>query len=64
MKKHRVLTTTQAAEFLNVSRSFLDKDRINQKSIPFMRIGRKIAYDINDLEAFMEQQKKAAMGED
>lgn len=64
MTKHRVLPTVDAAKFLNVSRSFLDKDRISEKRIPFMRIGRKIAYDIKDLEAFLDQQKKAAMGEE
>ena len=51
----RLLTTQQAAEYLNVSAAFLNRDRIEDMRIPYVRIGtRTIRYRIEDLEAYVD----------
>lgn len=53
------LTTKQAAAYLNCSKNFLDKDRLTRlHGIPFARLGKKILYDISDLDAFLSQRKE------
>ncbi len=52
-----LLTTKQAALYLSVSASFLEKDRWRGSRIPFVRIGsRAIRYRENDLEYFLDSQ--------
>lgn len=52
--KTNLFTTKQAAQFLGVSASFLEKDRWRGSRIPFIRIGtRAIRYRENDLESFL-----------
>ena len=54
-----LLTTQQAAEYLNVSEAFLNRDRVESARIPFIRIGsRTIRYRMEDLEAYIEAQTK------
>lgn len=48
----RYLTTVEAAEHLNVSKSFLDKARLRDDGPPFIRIGGAIRYAVEDLDAF------------
>lgn len=57
MSKIKLMTTSEAAKYLKVSRSFLDKDRCYEKNIPFLRIGRKILYDKNDLNNYIKSEK-------
>ena len=55
--KTNLFTTKQAAQFLGVSASFLEKDRWRGSRIPFVRIGsRAIRYRENDLEYFLDSQ--------
>lgn len=52
-----LLNTRQAAEFLGVSASFLEKDRWRGARIPFIRIStRAIKYRLEDLENYVSQQ--------
>lgn len=51
-------TTRQAAQYLGVSESYLEGDRIGRKRIPFIRIGRAVRYDPQDLAAFRERSKE------
>lgn len=52
-----LLKTEQAAEFLNVSKSFLEKDRWRGAKIKYVVIGtRTIRYQKSVLEAYLEQQ--------
>ena len=54
-----LLNTQQAAEYLNVSEAFLNRDRVEGARIPFIRIGtRTIRYRMQDLEAYIEAQLK------
>lgn len=53
----QLLNTTQAAEFLSVSKAFLERDRWAGARIPFVRIGaRAVRYRQQDLEAFLESR--------
>jgi hypothetical protein len=62
-----VLTEAQTADYLDVSRSWLRKGRMNgqrEKSPtpPFVRYGRTIRYLKRDLEAFLEQHRVTGEG--
>ncbi|MEW5880135.1 MAG: excisionase [Pseudomonadota bacterium] len=35
------------ADYLGMSRSFVEKDRTTRKILPFIRIGRKVIYDLD-----------------
>jgi len=51
----KLLTTKQAARYLNVSLSMLAKDRMNKAEIPYIRIRtRTIRYRVTDLDKFIE----------
>jgi hypothetical protein len=54
--------TPEAAEFLGVSESFLNKDRSNGGAgrVAFRRAGRAVVYDEVDLEAFKRANRVEA----
>lgn len=50
----QLLTTKQAARRLNVSESFLERDRWHGATIPFIRIGKRaVRYHPDDLSAYL-----------
>lgn len=48
----------QAALYLGVSHTFLQRDRVTEQRIPFVRIGRAVRYNTKDLRAFAERRKE------
>ena len=53
----RLLTTQEAAHFLGVSKSYLEKDRWAGGQIPFVRVGqRAVRYRWEDLEVYIRRQ--------
>jgi len=55
----RFVTESEAAEHLGgVSRSFLAKKRCTGGGPRFVKIGRRVFYDIDDLDAYAEQAKR------
>ena len=55
----RLLTTAQAAEYLGMSRAFLERDRWAGAKIPFIKVGsRAVRYRIEDLDAYIEKQTR------
>lgn len=55
----RWLSPQQAAEYLGVHKSFLDKDRVTRlHGVPFTRLGRRILYDVRALDAFLERNQQ------
>lgn len=53
MSKH-LFTTKEAASYLGVSKSFLDRDRCNGAHIPFVKLGnRAVRYRLSDLESYL-----------
>ena len=54
----RLLPGLEAARYLGVSGSFLAKKRCTGGGPPFCKIGRRVLYDIADLQEFAEQAKR------
>jgi excisionase family DNA binding protein len=56
MNQH-LLTTQEAAQFLGVSKAFLERDRWAGARIPFVKIGaRAVRYRADDLNAYINAQ--------
>lgn len=51
---HRLMTTQELAEFLKVSPSYLNKDRLTGRGIPFVKIGASVRYRLSDVLRFTE----------
>ncbi len=54
--RQRLLSVNEAAKYLGLSPWSLRK-RLNQGILPVVRIGRRILFDLHDLEFFIEQHK-------
>jgi predicted DNA-binding transcriptional regulator AlpA len=53
----QLLSTPQAAKFLNVSIAFLERDRWAGARVPFIKVGsRAVRYRMEDLEAYINSQ--------
>lgn len=53
----KLLSTSQAAEYLGVSKAFLERDRWAGARIPFIKVGsRAVRYRQNDLDQYIDQQ--------
>ena len=52
-----LLTTKDAARYLGISASFLEKDRVHHGRIPFVKLGNKraVRYRQEDLDAYVAQ---------
>lgn len=54
----QLLSTPQAAKFLNVSIAFLERDRWAGARIPFVKVGsRAVRYRLDDLNAYINNQR-------
>ncbi|MCG8050669.1 MAG: helix-turn-helix domain-containing protein [Candidatus Thiodiazotropha endolucinida] len=52
-----LLTTTEAANLLGVSKAFLERDRWAGARVPFIRVGaRAVRYRPDDLNAYINNQ--------
>lgn len=55
----RRIRTDAAAEYLGLSVSSLEKDRVSgQLKIPFIKAGRAVVYDTADLDAWLADRKR------
>jgi len=54
-----MMTTKEAAQYLGLSVSFLEKDRVYRSRIPFVKLGerRGIRYRREDLDLYVQQCK-------
>ncbi len=53
----KLLHTEEAAQYLGVSRAFLERDRWAGARIPFVKVGsRAVRYRLEDLERYIEGQ--------
>ena len=59
----RLLSVREAAAYLGVSKSWLDKQRLVGGFIPYAKIGRRVGYDIADLDAATEKAKRRSTSE-
>jgi excisionase family DNA binding protein len=53
------LNVKEAAAYIPVAKSTLDKLRVAGGGPRYIRIGAKILYDVSDLDAWMENHKQA-----
>lgn len=53
-----LLDTREAAAYLGVSTSWVEKDRLSKARIPFVRIGRAVRYRPEDIDAFVEKSRR------
>jgi helix-turn-helix protein len=54
----RLLTEPEAAAYLRISRSFLAKARCSGAGPIFVKCGRRVLYDLADLDAFADRGKR------
>ena len=55
----QLLSTPQAAKFLNVSIAFLERDRWAGARIPFVKVGsRAVRYRLDDLENYINSNRQ------
>lgn len=55
----QLLSTPQAAKFLNVSIAFLERDRWAGARIPFIKVGsRAVRYRLDDLETYINSNRQ------
>jgi excisionase family DNA binding protein len=60
----RLLTTSEAAEFLGVSKAFLERDRWAGARVQFIKVGsRAVRYRLSDLEQYIERQIRHSTSE-
>jgi hypothetical protein len=50
--------TREAASYLGVSVSFLNQDRCEGPTIPFIKLGGRVVYDIADLDAALARGRR------
>ena len=64
MDPRRILRTPDAAHYIGLSASTLEKMRLSGSGPRFVRLGtRVVGYDISDLNAWLDQQKKSTAAE-
>jgi len=67
MHNASILNTKQAAEYIGMSKAFLERDRWAGARIPFIKVGsRAVRYRQSDLDSFLDKQMRRStcdMGE-
>ena len=54
---NKLVTTEQAANYICMSKAFLERDRWAGARIPFIKVGsRAVRYRLSDLDTFLDQQ--------
>lgn len=59
-----LLTTEQAATHLNISPRTLEKKRRTGDGPPFFKVGHAVRYGVDDLAAWLGQQRRRSTSED
>ena len=59
----RYLDTGQAGEYLGISPSTLNRMRVTGEGPRYSKAGRRVIYDIEDLDAWVEKRKRHFTGE-
>ena len=63
--KINLLTTAEAANYLCVSKAFLERDRWAGARVPFIKIGsRAVRYRQSDLDAFIDKQQRLSTSQE
>jgi len=62
--ERRMLRVTEAANFLSLSASFLNKLRCSGGGPAFRKIGRAVLYDPADLESWLSDRRRVSTSDD
>ena len=54
----RKLTVKETAAYLSVSKSWLDKRRLDGNGPAYLKLGRRVVYDMADLDAWAASNKR------
>jgi excisionase family DNA binding protein len=57
------LRTTEAASYLGVSESYLNKLRVYGGGPEFLKMGKRVSYDRTDLDSWMAARKRRSTSE-
>jgi hypothetical protein len=60
MPPMRYLSTFETAEHIRVSTSWLAKSRLSGDGPPFIKAGRTVLYDLNDVDRWMLDRKRTS----
>lgn len=53
----QLLNTQQAAQYIGMSKAFLERDRWAGATVPFIKVGsRAVRYRLADLDAFLDSR--------
>ncbi len=53
MENKVLIKTNEAAAILNCTKRKLEADRVYNRGLPFIRIGRSVRYDLADIKEFI-----------
>ncbi len=59
----KLLTETEVAEKLEVTKPCLRRWRFEGRGLPFIRVGRLVRYKSEDLETFINKNRQGVKGE-
>ena len=63
--RRRILRTREAAEYVGLSPSTLEKLRLSDRGPRFIRLGgRAVGYDIKDLDEWLDARRDERAGDD
>ncbi|MEM7442899.1 MAG: helix-turn-helix domain-containing protein [Pseudomonadota bacterium] len=61
----RRVNTEKAAQYVNLAKATLEKDRVTGRlGIPFAKLGRRVIYDLNDLDAWVDRRRRRHTSDD
>jgi excisionase family DNA binding protein len=49
---------SEAAKYLGISRSWLDKKRLDGNGPPYLKLGRRVIYERSDLDAWATSKRR------
>lgn len=58
LQPDRKMSVREAANFLRLSKSFLDKRRLDGTGPEYLKLGRRVVYDARDLESWASNTKR------
>jgi excisionase family DNA binding protein len=61
--EHKLMTTSQAADYMELKPSTLEVWRVYGKGPRFMKLGKAVRYRMEDLNAFLEESVKSSTSE-
>lgn len=58
-----MLSVIETAWYLSLSKSWLDKKRLSGGGPPYLKLGRRVVYDVADLDAWAASYKRQDISE-